>query len=438
MKRKSIKYTREGVLVPLSLLLVNAAFADATSDRLEAYKSNRLIPENITFTTPSTGGANDTTVVFTKSSLSWNYGNAAAAYLKELSDKFGSLSKEELENWEWLGLDNENFIDLTDCAPNMIYQRKGSYENNLPRNPDNAEFLDYLWKIQTGEITDANITADEAKALKMAGFQQIANNVINTNVKFQFDGTEDFSKVNLGFTNILNSCSGITGDQFASISSIIASTISGISFKGSEDLSNVAISGICNVDNCPGLTIKQLSETKNGGGSLVLSNSMVTGKEDLSGLDLSRINMEKCSNLTVSQVMSASKFPRYLPALTFSGNEDFTSKDGMSANFGSCSGITSEQIMSMATPPSVFPKTTFSGSEDISSWSLGNHDISNVTGITAAQIASSQGTASGLRVSPTQYEELKAYIAGGGTWSAKTALVYVKNLDGSEIRKRVK
>lgn len=136
--------------------------------------------------------------------------------------------------------------------------------------------------------------------------------------------------------------------------------------------------------------------------------------------------------------MSASKFPRYLPALTFSGNEDFTSKDGMSANFGSCSGITSEQIMSMATPPSVFPKTTFSGSEDISSWSLGNHDISNVTGITAAQIASSQGTASGLRVSPTQYEELKAYIAGGGTWSAKTTLVYVKNLDGSEIRKRVK
>lgn len=438
MKRKFIKYTREGVLVPLSLLFVNAAFADATSERLEAYKSNRLIPENITFTTPATGGANDTTVVFTKSSLSWNYGNATAAYHKELSDKFGSLSKEELENWEWLGLDNENFIDLTDCAPNMIYQRKGSYENNLPRNPDIAEFLDYLWKIQTGEITDANITADEAKALKMAGFQQIANNVINTNVKFQFDGSEDFSKVNLGFTNILNSCSGITGDQFASISSINASTISGISFSGSEDLSNVAITGVCNVDNCPGLSIRQLSETKNGGGSLVLSNSMVTGKEDLSGLDLSRINMEKCSNLTVSQVMSASKFPRYLPALTFSGNEDFTSKDGMSANFGSCSGITSEQIMSMATPPSVFPKTTFSGSEDISSWSLGNHDISNVTGITAAQIASSQGTASGLRVSPTQYEELKAYIAGGGTWSAKTTLVYVKNLDGSEIRKRVK
>lgn len=431
MKRKFIKYTREGVLVPLSLLLVNAAFADATSDRLEAYKSNRLIPENITFTTPATGGANDTTVVFTKSSLSWNYGNAAAAYLKELSDKFGSLSKEELENWEWLGLDNENFIDLTDCAPNMIYQRKGSYENNLPRNPDNAEFLDYLWKIQTGEITDANITADEAKALKMAGFQQIANNVINTNVKFQFDGTEDLSKVNLGFTNILNSCSGITGEQFASISSINASSISGISFSGSEDLSNITIAGVCSVDNCPGLTVKQLAEAKFSGGSLTLSDAMITGKEDLSGLDLSHFNLDKCSNLTVSQVMSASKFPGHLPSLAFSGNEDFTGRVG--TDFGNCTGITSAQIMSMATPPQILPNTKFTGTEDISSWYIANMDFSRATGITGEQLGS-VASVTGVTLSQEQYDALKSYVASDSSWK-KGRLVYIRNADGTKTRK---
>jgi len=430
MKRKFIKYTRGGVLVPLSLLFVNAAFADATSDRLDAYKSNKLIPENITFTTPATGGTNDTAVVFTKSSLSWNFGNAVASYNKELLDKFASLSKEELENWEWLGLDNENFIDLTGANPNQVYGWKGGYNSDIPRNPDNAEFLDYLWKIQTGEITDANITAEEAKALKVKGFQQIANNVITSDVDFKFDGTEDLSGSDIFFSNILESCSGITGAQIASMSRFENSALTNVTFSGTEDLTGLRFGGgnsYVDLDTCPGLTFQQLSAIS------ASVRGTLQGNEDFSGMDLSSLNLGKLNGMTVSQVMSASKLPSVLPSLTFSGNEDFTGREG--TDFGNCTGITAQQIMSMSKPPKVLPNTKFTGSEDISSWYIGNTDFSRATGITSEQLASS-ASVTGVTLSQEQYDALKAYVASDSSWK-KGRMVYIRNADGSRTSKKL-
>ena len=54
----SLKLSKRVIGFALSVLFVNAALADATSDaRIQAYKANKLIPENVVLPT-STGAAN--------------------------------------------------------------------------------------------------------------------------------------------------------------------------------------------------------------------------------------------------------------------------------------------------------------------------------------------------------------------------------------------
>ena len=54
-------------LVALSVLFVNSATADSTTDaRIEAYKANKLIPENVVLPTSTGAAASDEVVVLIK------------------------------------------------------------------------------------------------------------------------------------------------------------------------------------------------------------------------------------------------------------------------------------------------------------------------------------------------------------------------------------
>lgn len=76
--------------------------ADATSARLDAYKANRLIPQEIKLPTPETTESDSQeVVVFTSNALSWS---AESAWTVKYADYMG-LSKED---WESVG----NFFDV--------------------------------------------------------------------------------------------------------------------------------------------------------------------------------------------------------------------------------------------------------------------------------------------------------------------------------------
>ena len=83
-------------------MFINSVIADATSARLDAYKANRLIPQEIKLPTPeTTEGDSEEVVVFTSNALSWS---TESAWTVKYADYMG-LSKED---WESVG----NFFDV--------------------------------------------------------------------------------------------------------------------------------------------------------------------------------------------------------------------------------------------------------------------------------------------------------------------------------------
>lgn len=114
-----------GVVIALSPLFINSVMADATSARLDAYKANRLIPQEIKLPTPETTESDSQeVVVFTSNALSWS---AESAWTVKYADYMG-LSKED---WESVG----NFFDVDS-------EHDGEWF---------ARALEYLGKIQAGK-----------------------------------------------------------------------------------------------------------------------------------------------------------------------------------------------------------------------------------------------------------------------------------------------
>lgn len=122
--------------------------ADATSARLDAYKANRLIPQEIKFSTPeNTESDSQEVVVFTSNALSWS---AESAWAVKYADYMG-LSKED---WESVG----NFFE-------MEIEHDGEWFINEHDGEWFARALEYLGKIQAGEITNPNLTAEDVASL---------------------------------------------------------------------------------------------------------------------------------------------------------------------------------------------------------------------------------------------------------------------------------
>ena len=129
------KFIGGGVVIAFSSLFVNAAMADATSARLAAYTGNKLIPQEIGLSTANTAkSGTEAVVVFEPTSLSWSSESAAIA---TYSDYMG-LTKED---WEAMG----KFFSSSSEHDSAWF----------------AKALQYLGKIQSGELTNPNLSADD-------------------------------------------------------------------------------------------------------------------------------------------------------------------------------------------------------------------------------------------------------------------------------------
>ena len=124
-----------GVVIALSPLFVNSVVADATSERLDAYKANGLIPQEIKLPTPETAGSDSQeVVVFTSNALSWSAESAGVA-------KYADFSAFTKEDWEVVG---KFFANGSEHDAEWF-----------------ARALEYLGKIQAGEITNPNLSAED-------------------------------------------------------------------------------------------------------------------------------------------------------------------------------------------------------------------------------------------------------------------------------------
>ena len=139
MHKISHNFIGGGVVIALSSLFVNTALADSTGDRLTAYKGNKLIPQGITLPTADMAkSGTEQVVVFETSSLSWNSESAAIASFAN----YMGLTKED---WESVG---------------KFFARDSEHDSEWF-----AKALQYLGKIQSGELTNPNLTPEDVQNL---------------------------------------------------------------------------------------------------------------------------------------------------------------------------------------------------------------------------------------------------------------------------------
>ena len=279
-----------GAKLLLPLLLINSAFADSTSDaRIQAYKANKLIPQNIVLPTSTGAADSDEVVLFNKGALSWSSTTALSASYAPLLEKYGDMTIDELraamgpagtfdyDMWEWT---EEGWLsDVT---------------------PEQQEIREYLSLVANNKLQSDKLTSSEALSYLQEQFDLFANesNEWATLGAFPCEGL-DFSGRDLMYT-ILRDCTGITASQILS-------------------------AGVISYSELPSITF--------------------TGDESFAGVDLGYTNLSLCSGITGAQLMSADFIGgAILPAVVFKGNESFAGKYLSSTDFRNCTGITAEQI----------------------------------------------------------------------------------------------
>ena len=248
----SLKLSKRVIGFALSVLFVNAALADATSDaRIQAYKANKLIPENVVLPT-STGAANsDEVVVFNKSALSWKSDNALSASYAPLLEKYGDMTIDELH---------------TAMGPSGTYDPNAWEwaENGWLREitPEQQEIREYLSLVANNKLQSDTITSSEARSYLQEQFDAIA--IMNMNNGAALCGA--FPCEGLSFSNIigyldLSQCTGITAEQILSAKSLEETILPAITFTGNESFLGVKLEGTF-LDKCTGITAIQIGSAK--------------------------------------------------------------------------------------------------------------------------------------------------------------------------------
>ena len=223
------KYLTIGGLSALSVTIIaNFGFADVSSDRLDTYKANKLIPNEVQIATINSVSTDSTGVaVFSPDVLSWkSYSNAASAALGKFMD--------------WTREDFEAFF--ADSA-------------------NEAEFEDAwnaLSQFGNDHVQGAAISDEDALAVLQDEFNALIDQFNQAYVPFPAFPCEGISFDGLSLHYIdLRDCTGITGQQLASTDGLFYCTIKPVDFSGA-DLSNSYFLGI-NLSNCTGITADQLS-----------------------------------------------------------------------------------------------------------------------------------------------------------------------------------
>ena len=85
----SLKLSKRVIGISLSVLFVNVALADATSDaRIQAYKANKLIPQKVVLPTSTNATDPQMVVAFSAGHLKWDSGTKSQLAINGLNPSF--------------------------------------------------------------------------------------------------------------------------------------------------------------------------------------------------------------------------------------------------------------------------------------------------------------------------------------------------------------
>lgn len=308
---KSVLFTLGGLGVLSSSMIANSAFADVSTDRVDTYKANKLIPNEVQIaTTNSVSSESAGVAVFSPDALSWkSYSNASSAAL----GKYMDWTREDFEAFFAVPANEAGFED----AWNALSQFGNDHVQGAAISDEDA--LSVLQNEFNALISQLNCQYSTFPAFPCEGIS--------------FDG------LSLSYIDFRN-CTGLTGTQLATASDLYFCTLPDVDFTGA-DLSGIGVGGV-DFSKCTNLTASQLLSA-NSFLYAKLPSVDFTGA-DLSGRSLVGIDLSKCTNLTAAQLLSAYDiYGAKLPSVDFTG-ANLAGKDLMRVDFTQCTGLTGTQL----------------------------------------------------------------------------------------------
>ena len=392
-------------LVALSILFVNSAIADSTSDaRIQAYKANKLISEDVVIPTSTGAKETDNVVMFSKGTLSWKNDSAGMAHLLELQDKYNGWNLSDFDTAFGPDLGYNEEYDTIDYG--WVFYPGSAIETY-------DEMRQYLSAIANGKLTSEDITSEQALGYLQAQLDTLCYN--NGNYGPSVFGKFPCEGLVFPVTNLLNAdlseCTGITAEQVFAIgnANLYATALPRIDFTG-VSLKDRYLSGL-DLTRAVGINATELLSAQ----SIVeagLPSITFTGDEDFTGVDLSGTSLKNCTGITASQILQAHSITSAkLPAIAFTGTEDFSGQNFGGVDFSKCTGITPSQILSAERITSaVLPAITFTGNESFDGIKLTNTDLTQCTGLTGEQIIQCANI-DRMKITSAQYESMKPLLS---------------------------
>ena len=349
------KYLTIGGLSALSVTIIaNFGFADVSSDRLDTYKANKLIPSEVQIATINSVSSESAGVaVFSPDVLSWkSYSNAASAALGKYMD--------------WTREDFEAFF--ADSANEAEFE-------------DAWEFLS-----QTGNdhLQGATISDADSLILLQSQLDSLISSGNLSGKAFPCEGL-DFTGRNLQYLDLSN-CTGLTGEQLMSSLSMSYSTIPSVDFTG-VDFTGFVLDSITGFHLATGLTGEQLAKANH---LICLELPALDFTDvDLSNCSFTSVDFSRCTGLTGQQILSSpSIYNAILPKIDFSG-ADFSGLDLLGVDFSHCTGLTWGQLSKAANMSSIKLPSMDLTNADMSGMNLQNINFSNCSGLTWEQLSKS-------------------------------------------------
>lgn len=265
-------FTSLGQLSLIAFCGANAVFADVSEDRIETYKNNKLIPQEVNISTVNSVSSESIPVaVFIQELLSWKpYSDAQHAAFSKYMD----WSKEDFEAF------------LADSA--------------------NASEIEEVWnalsQIGNNHLQGASISNEDAMNI-LTIFACAFNTVDFTGV--------DLSNASFIQIIIPANSTGLTWDQIKSAKCMSDFTLPNMDLSNA-DFAGQNLNGL-DFSNCHGMTWTQLNSAANIT-DITLPKLDLTSV-DLTGKNLYRVNFMNCTGLSKEQLKQASNVEQiYLTA----------------------------------------------------------------------------------------------------------------------------
>ena len=423
------KFLTIGGLSALSVTIIaNFGFADVSSERLDTYKANKLIPNEVQIATINSVSTDATGVaVFSPDALSWkSYSNASSAALGKYMDwtreDFEAFFKDsaneaEFEDaWKFLSqTGNDHLQGATISDEDALAVLQNQFNSLIPQFNFSASSSKFpAFPCEGISFEGLNLyDIDFSNCTGITG-EQLASTYALTQCDFNPNEPLDFTGVDLTnsfFQAIdLSKASGLTSEQLLSMSDFTGCKLPSMDLTDA-DFTGRSLFGV-DFSNCTGLTAQNILSAA----SLVnikFPEIDFTGV-DLSGKALRGADLSKCTNLTVEQVFSAADLYGAKLSIDFTG-ADLSGKSLSSVDLSKCNGLTSSQLISMSDFSGVtLPKVDFSGMplDGFNGRNLYRVDFTDCIGLTGAQLSQASNM-NQIRLTSEQYEAMKSDLPSG-------------------------